>query len=70
MAARVVPPLLLLIHKGPMEIPKAGSGEGGGPTTSLHPRITSARSPGPPSSRQGCSVQGHGPCGVGSGEYE
>ena len=47
-AARVVPPLLLLIHRGPMEISKAGSGGVGGPTTTPHPRITSARSPGMP----------------------
>ena len=37
----MVPPLLLLIHRGPMEISKAGSGGVGGPTTTPHPQITS-----------------------------
>ena len=42
----MVSPLLLLIHRRPIEMSKAGSGEGGGRTTALHPQISSTHSPG------------------------
>ena len=44
----MVSPLLLLIHRGPIEMSKAGSGEGGGRITALHPQISSIHSRGLP----------------------